>query len=127
MSPRQVESIIIITTWVVLLVSLPVSRNYVKRRFLEGAPDVRIANTSRKGSRPGSIAVPRGTGARLNWVVDDAGHLESWGLRLMDNWGYFDHLDARLGAYNLLHYIPLMANANRILHYRLELKRLKRQ
>ena len=122
--PYQDESMIIITTWAVLLVFLPGSRNYVKRRFQERAPDIRISNTSRQGSRPGFNADLREAGARLNWVVDGSGHLESRGVRLMDEWGYFDHLAPRPGAHNLLHYIRLMANATRVLHNSLELETL---
>ena len=68
-------------------------------------------------------AVLRETGTRIKWSVDDARQLESWGLRLLDKWGYFDQREPRLGAYNLLHYIPLVANANHVLHYCLEPKR----
>lgn len=64
-------------------------------------------------------AVLRETGTRINWSVDDARQLESWRLSLLDKWGYFDHREPRLGMYNLLHYIPFIANANSVLHYRL--------
>lgn len=60
------------------------------------------------------------TGTRADWAVDDPRQLESWGLRLLDKWGYFDYREPRLGLYNLLHYIPLVANVNYVLHYRLD-------
>jgi len=60
------------------------------------------------------------TGTRADWAVDDPGKLEAWGLRLLDRWGYFDYHEPRLGLFNFLHYIPLVANANFVLHYGLE-------
>lgn len=65
-------------------------------------------------------AVLKETGTRVQWAVDDARQLESWGLRLLDKWVYFDRREPRLGMYNLLHYIPLVANANCVLRFRLE-------
>ncbi len=67
-----------------------------------------------------SAPILKETGARLNWAVDDARRLEPWGLRLLDKWRYFDQYEPRLGASNLLKYLPPMANMNCILHYRLE-------
>ncbi len=58
------------------------------------------------------------TGARLNWGIDNPRALESWGLRLLEKWGYFDQREPRLGLANLIRFIPL-ANMNFILHYRL--------
>ncbi len=60
------------------------------------------------------------TGTRLNWGVDNPRGLETWGLRLLTEWGYFDRYEPRLGLANLMRFIPLLAKANRILHYRLE-------
>ena len=51
---HQVQSMIIITTWVALLVSLLVSQNFVKRRFLGGASIIRIPNASVTDNKPGS-------------------------------------------------------------------------
>ena len=59
------------------------------------------------------------TGVRLNWGVDDPHALESWGLRLVEKWGYFDQHEPRLGLANLMRFIPPLANMNYILHYRL--------
>ena len=63
------------------------------------------------------------TGTRADWAVDDPHRLEAWGLRLLDRWGYFDQREPRLGMFNLLRYIPLVANANFVLRYGLERKR----
>ena len=51
---HQIESMIIIATWVVLLVFLLVDRNFVKRRFLEGASNVRIPDAPSRDNTPGS-------------------------------------------------------------------------
>jgi O-methyltransferase involved in polyketide biosynthesis len=59
------------------------------------------------------------TGTRINWGVDDPHELESWGLRLLNKWGYFDKHEPRLGMANLMRYIPPLAYSNYILHYRL--------
>ncbi|GER79188.1 MAG: hypothetical protein DPW21_00340 [Anaerolineae bacterium] len=64
------------------------------------------------------------TGTRADWAVDDPRQLEAWGLRLLDKWGYFDQREPRLGVFNLLRYIPLVANANSVLRYSLERRRL---
>lgn len=63
------------------------------------------------------------TGARVNWAVGDAHQFESWGLYLLDKWGYFDCHEPCLGTFNLLHFIPPDANANYVLRYGLERKR----
>lgn len=62
----------------------------------------------------------RETETRADWAVDDPHQLEGWGLRLLDKWGYFDQREPRLGVFNLLRHIPLVANANFVLHYCLE-------
>jgi O-methyltransferase involved in polyketide biosynthesis len=68
-------------------------------------------------------AILKETGAHVNWAVGDARQLEAWGLRLLDKWGYFDQREPRLGMFNLLRYIPFVANANYVLRYGLERKR----
>jgi len=68
-------------------------------------------------------AILKETGAHVNWAVGAARQLEAWGLRLLDRWGYFDQHEPRLGLFNLLRYIPFMANANCVLRYGLERKR----
>lgn len=57
----QVESIIIFSTWVALLVFLSLSRNFVKRRFLEGAPNLRISTAPDQDNKPGSPQSKIGT------------------------------------------------------------------
>lgn len=52
---HQVESVIIIATWMALLIILPVSRNFVKRRFLDDASIIRIPDASEKDIKPGSV------------------------------------------------------------------------
>lgn len=52
--PHQVESLIIIATWVALLISLLFSRDLVKRRFLEGASIIRISDATVQDIKPGS-------------------------------------------------------------------------
>ncbi len=61
----------------------------------------------------------RAADARLAWAVDDPRSLENWGLTLIEQWGYFDRYEPRLGVTNLFRFIPAIAGANRIVHYRL--------
>jgi O-methyltransferase involved in polyketide biosynthesis len=64
-------------------------------------------------------AILKETGACLNWAVDDPRRLEPWGLRLLDRWGYFDDREPRIGAANLMRYVPPLANGQCVLLYRL--------
>ncbi len=41
------------------------------------------------------------------------------GIKLLEEWLYFDDLEPRLGSYNLMRHISFLARANRILRYRL--------
>ena len=59
------------------------------------------------------------TGVQVDWSVDDPLALEPWGLRLLDRWGYFDQHEPRLGLANWMRRIPVVANSNFVLHYRL--------
>ena len=45
--------------------------------------------------------------------------LETWRLRLLDHWYYFDKPEARLRAFRWIRYIPFKAKATDIFHYRL--------
>jgi O-methyltransferase involved in polyketide biosynthesis len=63
--------------------------------------------------------VLRKAGAQIDWGVDDPQELESWGLRLLGKWGYFDQYEPRLGLANWMRYLPAMAHMNCVLHYRL--------
>ncbi len=64
--------------------------------------------------------VLRETGARLLWSVDDPRQLERWGMHLLEQWGYFDGYEARLGLYNLMRFLPAFARANRVLRFQLK-------
>ena len=64
-------------------------------------------------------SVLKKTGAHVDWGLDDPQGLESWGLRLLDRWGYFDQYEPRLGVANWMRRIPALANSNYVLHYRL--------
>ncbi len=62
----------------------------------------------------------RKTGARFGWSLNDPKRLEAWGMRLLERWTYFEQREPRLGAANLMRYVPALVNANTILLYRLE-------
>lgn len=66
-----------------------------------------------------SNSVLKETGIQISWGVDKPRLLESWGLTLVDNWGYFDDREPRLGWVNILRLIPLLASMNIVLSYRL--------
>lgn len=57
----QIESVVILTTWAALLVILLVGRSFVRRRFLEGSPNLRGSNLSDPANRPGSLRSKAGT------------------------------------------------------------------
>jgi hypothetical protein len=40
-------------------------------------------------------------------------------LQLIERWGYFDKSESRLGAANIIRFIPPLARASYILHCRL--------
>lgn len=57
----------------------------------------------------------------LNWGIDDPHELEAWSpdIHLLDDWDYFQDREPRLGASNLMRFIPLFARGNLVLHYQL--------
>ena len=59
--------------------------------------------------------------ARLHWGLKHGRDLESWGvgIRLLDEWFYFDRPEPRLGAAQLMHYFPPLAKGVGIFHYQL--------
>lgn len=59
------------------------------------------------------------SGARLQWWLDEPKSLEAWGLRLLERWSYFGAYLPRLGLGNLMKFVPPLANATVVLHYRL--------
>ena len=59
--------------------------------------------------------------ARYHWGLKQGKDLESWGngIRLLDEWFYFDNPEPRLSSSRWMRYIPLFAKASGIFHYRL--------
>ena len=60
-------------------------------------------------------------GARLHWGLAHGRDPENWraGIRMLDEWFYFDRPEPRLGAANLMRYCPPLAKGVGIFHYRL--------
>jgi O-methyltransferase involved in polyketide biosynthesis len=59
--------------------------------------------------------------ARLQWGLKHSQDLETWGegIRLVEQWYYFDQLEPRMGASNWMRHIPFLAKSTGIFHYRL--------
>lgn len=53
--------------------------------------------------------------------LDDSDDMEAWesGIRLLDEWSYFDDGDPKLGALNLMRHIPLLRKTQWTVHYAL--------
>lgn len=67
-----------------------------------------------------SSTVLKRSGTQALWDAKNPAELETWGLRLLDRWGYFDKPEPRLGsAANLMRRIPPLANTAYVLRYRL--------
>ncbi len=67
-----------------------------------------------------SSPILKRSGAEARWDAKTPAELETWGLRLLERWGYFDKPEPRLGnAANLMRHIPLLANSTYVLHYQL--------
>ncbi len=64
-------------------------------------------------------AVLKRSGTRLRWDAKNPQELETWGLRLLDHWYYFDEPEPRLRVFRWMRFIPCMAKATGIFHYRL--------
>jgi O-methyltransferase involved in polyketide biosynthesis len=64
-------------------------------------------------------AVLKRTGTRIRWDAKKPAELEAWGLRLLDHWYYFDKPEPRLSAFRWMRFIPFMAKATGIFHFRL--------
>jgi O-methyltransferase involved in polyketide biosynthesis len=62
-------------------------------------------------------SVLRESGANIKWKMKDPHDLEAWGLTLLNRWGFFEKKEQRLGAANLIRFIPPIARATYILHY----------
>ena len=59
--------------------------------------------------------------ARLKWGLNHAKDLETWaeGIRLLEEFYYFESQEERLGVMNLMRYLPLFAKSSGIFHYKL--------
>ncbi len=59
--------------------------------------------------------------ARLHWALAHGQDVESWGegIRLLEEWFYFERPEPRLGTAQMLRYIPPLRKAVGIFHYRL--------
>jgi methyltransferase (TIGR00027 family) len=59
--------------------------------------------------------------ARLHWSIKSGKDAESWseGIRLLDEWNYFEEDEPRLRAYRWVRHIPAIAKSSGIFHYRL--------
>ncbi len=64
-------------------------------------------------------SVLKRTGTRLLWDAKNPQELETWGLRLLDQWYYFDSPEPRLRSFRWICFIPFMAKSTGIFHYRL--------
>jgi len=64
-------------------------------------------------------SVLKQTGTRVRWDAKDPKDLHAWSLHLLERWGYFEKPEPRLGAMSLVRYIPPLARASYIVHYRL--------
>jgi O-methyltransferase involved in polyketide biosynthesis len=59
--------------------------------------------------------------ARLKWGLRQAKDLENWaeGIRLLEEYYYFDSTEARLGLMSLMRYLPMFAKSSGIFHYKI--------
>lgn len=59
--------------------------------------------------------------ARLRWRLKHGKDVESWGegLRLLDEWFYFEDPEPRMSAYRWMARIPFLAKSTGIFHYQL--------
>ncbi len=59
--------------------------------------------------------------ARLNWGLKNARDLETWveGIKLQDEYYYFDRPEPRLGSARLMRFIPFFAKSAGIFHFKL--------
>jgi O-methyltransferase involved in polyketide biosynthesis len=60
-------------------------------------------------------------GVRYHWGLRRGQEIEKWGdgIRLLDEWGYFDQPEPRLDHIRWMQHIPLLARVMRVYHYRL--------
>jgi O-methyltransferase involved in polyketide biosynthesis len=57
----------------------------------------------------------------VSWGLKDDRDVEAWapGIRLIGRWCYFDQPEPRLGAYQIMRYLPFLSRMVRVVHYRL--------
>lgn len=62
-----------------------------------------------------------GFSARLHWSLKRGADLEAWagGIRLLQEWYYFDQPEPRLGSSQWMRLIPPLARSTGVFHYRL--------
>jgi O-methyltransferase involved in polyketide biosynthesis len=62
----------------------------------------------------------RATGAQLNWTLADGHEMESWGngIRLLEEWSYFDEPEPRLGMLRFFRWLPIIGGG-RVVRLRL--------
>jgi O-methyltransferase involved in polyketide biosynthesis len=60
-------------------------------------------------------------GARYHWGIRRGQEIEGWGdgIRLLDEWGYFDQPEPRLDHIRWMRHIPFLARVLRIYHFKL--------
>ncbi len=58
-------------------------------------------------------------GVRFHWGVWRGRALESWGdgIRLMDDWGFFDEPEPRMAGLRWMRFVPFLNSVMRIYHY----------
>jgi O-methyltransferase involved in polyketide biosynthesis len=95
----------------------------MKVRFPEGELvfDAASPFISRHHNRTSSVLKRSGT--RIRWDAKNPQELETWGLQLIDQWYYFDKPEARLRAFGWMRFIPCMAKATGIFHFRMREQR----
>jgi hypothetical protein len=54
--------------------------------------------------------------------LDNGRDLERWNpsVRWIETWKYFDHFEPRLGASNLMRFLPLFSGVNYLARYRMD-------
>jgi O-methyltransferase involved in polyketide biosynthesis len=59
--------------------------------------------------------------ARLHWSLKNGRDVESWGegIRLLDEWNYYDEDEPRFKAFRWIRLIPPLAKSSGIFHYKL--------
>jgi hypothetical protein len=59
--------------------------------------------------------------ARLHWSLKKPGDVESWGegIRLLDEWNYYEDDELRLSAFRWVRMIPPLAKSSGIYPYKL--------